>query len=192
MVEELTSLPVLRLLSYWRVRMLAVRRRGGALPSRSDIEPARLSDILPHLFLLDLARRGDETVSASTVRFRLCGTAAARFIGLDPTGQTVAELTPPELCAGMAGALSALARNRRPVTYRGIAYSLETRPFDPGTGSRPVWSAFEFALAPLADADGRLSMIVGALNCGATARVASGKRALPLTDRLQDGALSVV
>lgn len=195
MVEDVTSVPVLRLLSYWRVKRLRKRAAGGDLPMRADIEPEKLVDILPHLFLLDLPRPNGVSgweISASSVRFRLCGTAVVRFMGSDPTGRPVSEATPPELCAGLAGAITLLVRNRRPVTYRGVAYSLEDKPFDHGSGLRPVWSAFEFVLAPLVDSDDRLSMAVGALNCGATARVSAGRAESSIADRLRDGALSVV
>ena len=63
------------LLAYWR------RAGQGAIPSRSDIEPTEIPELLSHLMLVDVER--------APIRFRarLCGTAIDRTFGRSFTGR---------------------------------------------------------------------------------------------------------
>ena len=76
--EPLVSPCAQRLLRYWQSK-----RDGSALPSRSDVDPAELSAILPHLFMFD--------VKADPLHFvfRLVGTKVVDLFGRDLTGSHV-------------------------------------------------------------------------------------------------------
>ncbi|WP_420406124.1 PAS domain-containing protein [Nisaea sp.] len=70
-----------RLYDYW------AERRGGRLaPSRTDIDPAELTWILPRLMLIDVAD------DIGDFRVRLMGTEVAKEFGEDRTGQRFAEI----------------------------------------------------------------------------------------------------
>ena len=67
-------------LAYWRDK-----RRGRAMPSRADIEPAELARFLPYLILVDVVDDARRFV------YRLVGTGEVEVRGNDPTGKPVAE-----------------------------------------------------------------------------------------------------
>ena len=74
-IENQLRHPKLRaLLTYWR------QAGQGGIPSRSDIEPTEIPELLSHLLLVDVER--------APVRFRarLCGTAIDRTFGRSFTG----------------------------------------------------------------------------------------------------------
>lgn len=61
----------------------------GGLPARAAIDPAAMRPLLPYLMIIDL-----ETAAPGTlrIRYRLVGTAVAKFSGLDFTGSYLDEL----------------------------------------------------------------------------------------------------
>lgn len=61
---------------YWRGK-----RKGGAWPSRAEIDPTELRELLPHLLIADVLDGGHD------FRFRLMGTHLTDRIGLDATGR---------------------------------------------------------------------------------------------------------
>lgn len=70
--------PVLkRLFEYWLSKHV-----GDQPPSRDDIDPLELPDILPHVGLIDVDWSGDEVA----FRYRLIGTAMSEMFGEDFTG----------------------------------------------------------------------------------------------------------
>lgn len=84
MTEQLTSSPVNegmnRIFDYWKSR-----HRKGRLPRREDIEPGDLSDLLPHIFLVDVEE------DPRRYRVRLAGSEVVACFGTDMTGKTVDE-----------------------------------------------------------------------------------------------------
>lgn len=62
--------------------------RDDALPDRAAIDPAEMRSLLPYIMMIDLI----DAVEGFRVRYRLVGTAVAKFSGLDFTGQFLDEL----------------------------------------------------------------------------------------------------
>lgn len=71
---------VQRVHDYW-----CAKRVGDRLPRRADIRPEELKDLLPYLFLVNVAGPPIEFV------FRLTGTAITQWAGRDYTGATLNE-----------------------------------------------------------------------------------------------------
>jgi hypothetical protein len=70
------------LFRYWEKK-----RGSGGIPTRRDIDPIEMDRrLLPHLMLCELSGGGN------VVRFRLVGTALAKRLGIDPTGQLLSDL----------------------------------------------------------------------------------------------------
>lgn len=74
------SLPIQEFHVYWQGM-----RQGDRLPSRSDLEPADIKHLLPHVLLVDLEP------TPFRVRYRVCGTRVAEMCG-DVTGRYLDEL----------------------------------------------------------------------------------------------------
>jgi hypothetical protein len=70
------------LFAYWE------KKRGTRhMPARQDIDPIEMDRrVLPHLMLCELSDHGN------VIRFRLVGTALAKRLGFDPTGQCLSDL----------------------------------------------------------------------------------------------------
>ena len=79
-LSEVGSLPIQQFHHYWQGL-----RQGDRLPSRSDIEPADIKHLLPHLMLVDIEP------TPFRVRYRLCGTRVAEMCG-DVTGRYLDQL----------------------------------------------------------------------------------------------------
>jgi len=71
---------VLKMLAYWDGK-----RRGRAMPKRSDIDPAELIGLLPNIMLVDVVDDDRRFV------YRLVGTGEVQLRGRDPTGKSVRE-----------------------------------------------------------------------------------------------------
>lgn len=71
------------LYEYW-----AARCRDGRLPSREDVDPIEIPDLLPSLFLVDVVREGGDL----RFRYRLVGTRNVERFGVDNTGRWLDEL----------------------------------------------------------------------------------------------------
>lgn len=65
-----------RLYRYWR----SIRPRAGALPGRQHFDPVAVPELLPGMWLLDVAR------DPFRLRYRLCGTGVVEAIGHEVTG----------------------------------------------------------------------------------------------------------
>jgi hypothetical protein len=70
-----------RIYDYWMSR-----RKNGRLPRREDIDPSDVTDLLPHIFLVDIEE------NPRHYRFRLVGTKVVECFGLDMTGKTIDSL----------------------------------------------------------------------------------------------------
>jgi hypothetical protein len=71
-------------LDYWDSK-----RAGRRMPSRRDIEPTEILDLLPYVVLVDVEREPLD------FRYRLVGTAVAARFGHDRTGERFSALLPP-------------------------------------------------------------------------------------------------
>lgn len=69
---------ILKTFEYWQSKLQRHR-----LPSRSDIRPGELHDILPFLFIADVNML---TPMGAEINLRLVGTHIARALGIDLTG----------------------------------------------------------------------------------------------------------
>jgi hypothetical protein len=70
-----------RALAYWESK-----RRGRAMPSRKDIEPTEIPDLLANVVLVDVLQDPPD------FRYRLIGTAIVERIAFDYTGKKFSEL----------------------------------------------------------------------------------------------------
>lgn len=71
---------------YW------LSRRGDALPTRADIDPAEIKPLLPYVMIVDIHR------DPFRVYYRLVGTAVAHAAGMDFTGTYLDQLA-FDICA---------------------------------------------------------------------------------------------
>jgi len=69
---------ILKTFEYWRAKV-----KGGRLPSRADILPGELRELLPFLFVADVAMKPR---LGSDVALRLVGTHIERNLGINLTG----------------------------------------------------------------------------------------------------------
>ena len=77
-LSKVTSPLVLKAHDYWQSK-----QRNGLLPSRADIEPTEIPQLLPYVLLSEVSYEPFQ------VRFRLMGTEAAAMNNLDLTGKTL-------------------------------------------------------------------------------------------------------
>lgn len=75
-------------LNYWNLK-----RGKRFAPSRSDIEPNEIVQILPRLKLIDVLREPDDGLD---FRFRLTGTEIGDILGIELTHSRVSDLQPPQ------------------------------------------------------------------------------------------------
>ncbi len=76
---------ILKTFEYWQSRL-----KGDRLPSRSDILPGELGNVLPFLFIADV---NTLTPMGSEINLRLVGTHIERTLGMDLTGCPVGGIT---------------------------------------------------------------------------------------------------
>jgi hypothetical protein len=128
------------LFDYWRAKCTDTR-----FPVRADIQPSELKALLPSLSLLDVL--GPDPLQ---LRIRLAGTRLRDYFGIETTGRCLADFE--------------LADQRG---YWEAAYREVIEGARPAQGVVPLtpWSQphiFQFWLRlPLADADGRIAMVLG-------------------------------
>src|SRR3546814_12116428 len=78
---QLPATKLRRLYEYW-----CSRCQGGALPSRRDIDPLDIPDLLPNLFLLDVIGDAEDFV------FRLAGSRVEEAFSMSLRGRSLAEI----------------------------------------------------------------------------------------------------
>jgi len=76
---------ILKTFEYWQSKL-----KGDRLPSRSDILPGELGDVLPFLFIADV---NTLTPMGPEINLRLVGTHIERALGMDLTGCPVGGMT---------------------------------------------------------------------------------------------------
>lgn len=94
-----------RVLRYWRSR-----RQEGRLPSRPDIRPEDLSDVLPHLVLMDAVGDGADL----RLQVRLIGTHVADFYG-EITGRDIMDMSNEQAALRIYDAARHVLTNREPL-----------------------------------------------------------------------------
>jgi len=119
------------------------KRRGRAMPSRADIDPAEIVAFLPGIMLIDVI------ADARRFVYRLVGTREAAMRGRDPTGKSVSE--------GFYGASAeaSMASYQDVVARR--ALRLERRQFTTPDGR---YGREQVILLPLSDDDAEVNMIL--------------------------------
>lgn len=130
-----------RIHDYWRNLTF-----GDVLPGRQHLDPCELADLLPHIWILDVAR------DPMRFRYRLIGTTITELAGADNTGKWLDEVHPE-------------CRPGHPTfeAYRSVA---ETRKIDWRRG-RPFFNhskrypELERILLPLATDGKNVDMILG-------------------------------
>ncbi|WP_303980345.1 PAS domain-containing protein [Dongia mobilis] len=80
-IADLGSEPLLRLEAYW-----LTKRGTRAMPSRADIDPAEIKDLLPQIIMARIEH------DPQRVKYSIVGTACARSAGFDYTGRYLDEL----------------------------------------------------------------------------------------------------
>lgn len=135
--EQIASPKVHAFDAYWRAR----RPPDGGLPRRSDIEPAELRALLPHILIADFQADPLE------VRYRLIGTKIVEMSRIDFTGKRLADCDFQAEDPGIwRRAYDLIARTVEPVYGR-----IDIPPAE-GTSDRRVTE--EFGIFPLS-LDGR-------------------------------------
>lgn len=86
-ISEITSPRIRRLHAYWRERR---DQRNGCLPSRGDIAPEEIKDLLPNIMIVDVER------DPLRFRYRLVGTRVVEYNGIEFTGCYLGEIGWPE------------------------------------------------------------------------------------------------
>jgi len=95
------------LFRYW-----AARRGGRSMPARSDLNPADIPALLPHLTLIDVVER--------RFRYRLVGSKVVQDLGRELTGTWVgSHVTPPEYAAALCSIYERVCSSRRPIFTTG-------------------------------------------------------------------------
>lgn len=136
----LRSAELARLFTYWN------RMRGGRLmPSREDVDPAALRDVLPHIFMTDVERE------PLRFRYRLIGTYVTAISGRDITGRYADEKIFPQSLDDVVGPYRMAVENRAPIGKYGQARWVPNRP----------WVRVETLLLPLGRTDAEVDILIG-------------------------------
>ncbi len=94
-----------RFLDYW-----IGKTTPGRLPSRRDVDPMDLSDLLSGIYLVDVVGRPE----AMRFRFRLLGTDHAIALGREVTGLYIDEAFAPPACQSIIESYRAVIDSRQP------------------------------------------------------------------------------
>lgn len=84
-VDDLRSQRILRFAAYWEAK-----KAGRTLPSRQDIDPMELRDLLPYLMVVEIEEQ------PFRVLYRLAGTKVVEMNGIELTGRYLDEFTSDE------------------------------------------------------------------------------------------------
>ncbi|TQV80846.1 PAS domain-containing protein [Denitrobaculum tricleocarpae] len=141
--DTIKSQPLARLYDYW-----VSKSRGGRLPSRAQIDPLDVPELLPIIFLVDVAwSRGEPDF-----RFRLVGSKITEIVGSDPTGRNFSSFYDDANLAPMTELYSRVARHGEPFVNNSSA------PF-----SDKDFVKLARLLLPLSEDGEQVDMILGAL-----------------------------
>lgn len=130
------------LYEYW-----LAKHRSGRLPSRDDLDPRDIRDVLPIVFLVDVVRE------PLRFRFRLVGTEFAAKYGRDFTGEFLDDLVEPSEIDDAASDFASCVADRTCIrTHRRWQ-----------NDSGYYWY-FERILLPLVDDAGGVNMLLGGID----------------------------
>jgi hypothetical protein len=135
--------PILKQLhTFWECK-----RGARPAPTRPEIEPAEIVQLLPHVFLI-------EAVGAPPrFRYRLIGTAVVALTGRDLTGHFVDENLEPAKFAALVEPYAAVIRQAQPVAKKGPTIWIEKR----------ETLEVEVLLLPIANAQDEIALILGSV-----------------------------
>ena len=121
-------------------------RRPDRLPTRNALDPETLADALPHVFLAEL-------VAPRVARLRICGHKIDALMDMELRGMPLTSLFTPAARPEVMDAVQQVAHGAR------ARLSLQA---EPGFG-QPHMVA-QMALMPLADADRRITHVLGVVD----------------------------
>ena len=153
---------IARVDAYWEAI-----RNGRLMPSRSDVDPRGISDVLEFAFIL-------EKVAPGVARLRLAGMHLTDIMGMEVRGMPVTAMFLPEARRELQGVLETLLDS--PATAR-LALEAER-----GL-TRPTLQA-QMVLLPLKDEHGRPTRVLGALQTHGT--IGRGPRRFRITGKQVD------
>lgn len=105
-----------RLYDYWDLK-----RGQRSMPPRSDLDPADMKALLPHLILIDVVPDERRYI------YRLVGTREVEMRGSDPTGKAIKDAYYAESADETMAYLDRVVTTRGPVLYRGTYQPTSTR-----------------------------------------------------------------
>lgn len=109
---------IVRVRDYWRSK-----QQGRLMPSRHDIVPAELRDVLPILQIYEVL------VGGKAYRVRLVGTKIASAFDSDPTGKVFDRNSHDPLTARMLAVIKHVAQKRMPLIARADRTAVEQMSF---------------------------------------------------------------
>lgn len=125
-------------LEYW-----SAKREGRRMPSRADIDPAEIRDILPHIVLLDVQQ------DPLDFRYRLIGAAVEARLGRFCNGMWMSEMPNQRAPSRIWSACMRVIAEKAPITTD-----------VPYLGPMPGFDMAEDILLPLSEHDDRVDMIM--------------------------------
>ncbi|WP_282608911.1 PAS domain-containing protein [Pelagibius sp. Alg239-R121] len=135
--------PLIRLYDYWLSKSAQ-----GRIPSRAQIDPLDVPDLLSIIFLIDVIESGDEP----EFRFRLVGSKITEVVGSDPTGRSFSAFYDEANLGPMTEIYNEVTRSGEPFVNN------STAPF-----SDKDYVRLARLLLPLSESGSRVDMILGAL-----------------------------
>jgi hypothetical protein len=120
-------------------------RQDRLAPTRSEVDPQHLNDVLENTFILD-------AVAPGVARLRVAGNHLSDLMGMEVRGMPVTALAMPEARDELMNALNFVFKGGR-------AHLMVTSPRGFGRGEL----VGGIVLLPLCDLDGRITKILGAL-----------------------------
>jgi hypothetical protein len=147
--------PVLRdAIAYWEAK-----RRGRRMPARADIDPLEMQRLLPNLVLVDV-------LGTASYRYRLVGTAVADRLRADGTGRPAADSPLAAGAAAFTAMYDYVAAGGGPAIARWRGFWTDVH-----------WINATAVVLPLSPGDGRVTMMLGAMDFWSTPRPFSAHRA---------------
>ncbi|MAM60625.1 PAS domain-containing protein [Maritimibacter sp. UBA3975] len=153
---------IARVEAYWDAL-----RNGRLMPSRGDVDPRGISDVLEFAFIL-------EKIAPGVARLRLAGMHLNDIMGMEVRGMPITAMFLPEARRALQSTLESVLES--PATAR---LTLES---DSGL-TRPKLEA-QMVLLPLKDEQGRPTRVLGALQ--AKGKIGRGPRRFHITSKQID------
>jgi hypothetical protein len=149
------NVTILKIFEYWQSKLA-----GNRLPSRADILPGELRELLPFLFMADVTKTAP---MGTGIHLRLAGTHIGRALGLDLTGCPVGgiakhwrDFTVGRDLFEAAGQRCAIVSTHE---FRDSAQTGKTRPEQ----QHPAYLRYHRVVLPLASDGRHVDRIMGAL-----------------------------